>query len=254
MTNYYMSGGQFVSVKGSAKIGDGKCYLQLPTTLPAAAPGADQPVTIAGTGKSSYAAPVDLDFTNVEGLKAFTATGYDRSSKTIWLTRVMKAQKGEGLLLKGDANQTYNIPSSGVQSGYGNMFVGNTSGEAITIYETNDDGSLTNFYLTGGQFKSVTNYATINNNRCYLQLPTEMVAAAASTRGVESGYNVEEPEVISMPIVIKSLTDADGTTGIDEVVKYAPQSDDAFYNLQGQRVDNPCKGLYIRNGRKVVIK
>ena len=57
-----------------------------------------------------------------------------------------------------------------------------------------------------------------------------------------------------MLIVIKSLTDADGTTGIDEVIKYERQSDDAFYNLQGQRVDNPGKGLYIRNGKKVVIK
>ena len=156
--------------------------------------------------------------------------------------------------MKGDANQTYEIPSAGVQSGYGNMFVGNTSGEAITIYETNDDGSLTNFYLTGGQFKSVNKSANIGNNKCYLQLPTEMVSAGASTRGVEFDYNLEEPEVISMPIVIKSLTDADGTTGIDEVIKYERQSDDAFYNLQGQRVDNPGKGLYIRNGKKVVIR
>ena len=27
-----------------------------------------------------------------------------------------------------------------------------------------------------------------------------------------------------------------------------------FYNLRGQRVQNPTKGLYIVNGKKVVIK
>ena len=30
--------------------------------------------------------------------------------------------------------------------------------------------------------------------------------------------------------------------------------DGAIYNLRGQRVENPTKGLYIINGKKVVIK
>jgi len=29
---------------------------------------------------------------------------------------------------------------------------------------------------------------------------------------------------------------------------------DAYYTLQGQRVAKPGKGLYIKNGKKVVIK
>jgi len=32
------------------------------------------------------------------------------------------------------------------------------------------------------------------------------------------------------------------------------EGDNVWYNLNGQRVENPGKGLYIRNGRKVVIK
>ncbi len=43
-----------------------------------------------------------------------------------------------------------------------------------------------------------------------------------------------------------------GTTGIKQVSKKA--IDGAVYNLSGQRVENPTKGLYIVNGRKVVIK
>ena len=41
-----------------------------------------------------------------------------------------------------------------------------------------------------------------------------------------------------------------GHTEITEITEKA----DAIYDLQGRRVENPKKGLYIVNGRKVVIK
>jgi hypothetical protein len=251
-TNYYLKDGTFMSVSGNATIGNNKCYLQLPATFNPAEVGATQTVTIKNTGKASFAAPADLDFTNVEGLKAFTATGYDKSTKTIWLTRVMKVQKGEGVLLKGDAKD-YEIPSVAAQSHYENMFVGNTSGASIKIYETSDDGSQTNFYLKDGAFLSVTGNASIGNNKCYLALPTSMVSAAASTRG-EVNCILEEPEIIKLPISFRSIgNDGDGTTGIHESMQ-SSKEDGVYYTLQGQRVENPGKGLYIKNGRKVIIR
>jgi hypothetical protein len=42
-------------------------------------------------------------------------------------------------------------------------------------------------------------------------------------------------------------------TGIG-TLKAQTIEDGVYYNLQGQRVDNPTKGLYIVNGRKVIIK
>ena len=251
--NYYLSGdGTFKSVNKSANIGNNKCYLQLPGTFEPAVAGATQKVTIKASGKASYAAPVDLDFTNVEGLKAFSATGYDKSSKTIWLTRVMKVQKGEGVLLKGEA-QDYEIPSAAVQSSYMNMFVGNTSGASVQVQATSDDGNQTNYYLKGdGTFVSVNGYVNIGNNKSYLALPTSMVAAA-STRGAEANYIMEEPEVIKLPISFRSIdSEGDGTTAIRETKQ--SREDGAYYTLQGQRVENPGKGLYIKNGKMVVIK
>ena len=211
-------------------------------------------MTVGSTGKASFAASVDLDFTNVDGLKAFTATGYDKSTKTIWLTRVVKVQQGEGVLLKGDPDN-YEIPSVAAQSHYENMFVGNTSGASIEIYETSADGSQTNYYLKGGTFLSVTGNAKIGNNKCYLALPTSMVATGASTRGSEKSYKFEEPEMIKLPISFRSLeNDGDGTTGIKVQSSMFNVQSDAYYTLQGQRVAKPGKGLYIKNGRKVVIK
>ena len=49
--------------------------------------------------------------------------------------------------------------------------------------------------------------------------------------------------------------DFDGnTTGLDEKVAVKKNTDGQYYNLNGQRVQNPTKGLYIVNGKKVIIK
>ena len=49
--------------------------------------------------------------------------------------------------------------------------------------------------------------------------------------------------------------DGSSTTGV-ESIKIAEESDEnaPYYNLNGMRVDNPAKGVYIRNGKKVIIK
>jgi hypothetical protein len=165
----------------------------------------------------------------------------------------MKVQKGEGVLLKGNAKD-YEIPSVAVQSSYMNMFVGNTSGEKIRVEEKSADGSLTNYYLNSdGSFVSVKGYVNIGDNKCYLGLPTSMVAAS-STRSSEDNYLFEEAEMIKLPIDIKSIgNDGDDTTGVKEVKSGEVKSDE-WFTLQGQRVAKPGKGLYIKNGKKILIK
>ena len=44
-----------------------------------------------------------------------------------------------------------------------------------------------------------------------------------------------------------------GTTGIDTIETEA-NSNNAVYDLSGRRVENPAKGIYIKNGKKVYIK
>jgi hypothetical protein len=43
-------------------------------------------------------------------------------------------------------------------------------------------------------------------------------------------------------------------SGIEDVIIEMPEDDGYFYNLLGQPVTNPTKGIYIRNGKKVIIK
>lgn len=243
--NYYLKNGEFTKVSGSATVGENKCYLRLPAAFNTAHAGSSQSVTIGSTGKATYAPSVDVDFTNVDGLKAFTATGYEKNSNTVWLTRVFRVQAGEGVLLKGDAGD-YEIPSEAVQSNYSNMFVGNISGESLDIDE--NDGDLRNYYLSEGTFVSVNGTANIGNGKCYLQLP---VSFASLTRGSQNStdYGLSEQETIQMKI----STIAGNMTGINETIQTGVEQD-VYYNLQGMRVDNPTRGIYIRNGKKVVIK
>jgi len=189
-------------------------------------------ITIKEIGKTTWCSEYDLDFTNVEGIKAYTATGYNNITKTIWLTRVMEVPAGTGILVKGDAG-TYKIPHAEVQSAYANWFVGNL-GDGIKIEET--DGDKTNYYLSGkdGSFVSVNGSANIGKNKAYLQLPTSVFGG---TRSIGINYD-----------------DEDGTTSIKDLTPALSEGEGAWYTLQGQRVAKPGKGLYIRNGKKVIVR
>ena len=54
--------------------------------------------------------------------------------------------------------------------------------------------------------------------------------------------------------VAKSIIgDGDEATGISRVA--AEDGNDTWYNLSGQRISAPTKkGLYIKNGKKVIVK
>ena len=51
-----------------------------------------------------------------------------------------------------------------------------------------------------------------------------------------------------------SLNGDDETTGISEVGKTEDAKDNVYYNIAGQRVAQPKNGLYIVNGKKVILK
>ena len=189
-------------------------------------------ITMNANGKITYCSSYDLDFTNVEGIRAYVATGYDDDTHVVWLTRVYKVPASTGLLLKGEASVTCYVPHATARAYYANMLVGNT-GDPITIGST--DGDMVNYIMSGGQFRPIASDATttISKNKAYLQLPARVFAG---TRTITLGYD-----------------DGDGTTYIEHA-EISPIEDNVYYNLQGQRVENPTKGIYIRNGKKVIVR
>ena len=254
MTDYYLKNGMFLTADGTNPIGNGKAYLQIPTEAPSTTVGDGRSVKLNAQGFASFCATQDMDFTDVEGLKAYAATGYDDANGTIWLSRVNRVSADTPLLLSGAADGGYTIPSVAVRGYYVNMLKGNTSGSDITIYTTAD--GMTNFYLKGNQLlKATAEGNKIGNGKAFMQIPSAHV-----TRSAEEDisdllvYNLtDEPEMISMPVMTRGLDGNGDATGIREVQNGEVKSE-KYYNLQGQRVNNPSKGLYIHNGKKVVIK
>ena len=194
----------------------------------------DDEIIITSAGQTTWCSAYDLDFTDIEGLKAYMAEGYNRTTGTIWLMRVFEVPAGEGILLIGDAGD-YTIPHKSTTTYYMNMLVGTVT--AKTINET--DGEYTNYYLSSGDygvgFYKVNGSVDLKANRAYLPL---LKSTVSGSRGF-IGIDFDDGE--------------DGTTGISEAQQRVGEQD-VWYNLQGQRVDNPSKGLYIRNGKKVIVK
>ena len=102
--------------------------------------------------------------------------------------------------------------------------------------------------ISQGQFVKVGAYVRIAPMRCYLEN-----ASFAGARS-ENGTNDEVlPETIKVRLIsangtvtaIGSLSTKTGEVTLDN---------DAWYSLDGRRVQNPAKGVYIKNGKKVVIK
>lgn len=48
--------------------------------------------------------------------------------------------------------------------------------------------------------------------------------------------------------------DNNGVTGIENIKNTTTTDNNVYYNLQGQRVENPQHGVFIHNGKKVVLK
>ena len=253
LRNYYLKGGTFLKVNGYANIADGKAYLQLPASAAEKKAGSAVDITLSSTGKSTLCSDVDLDFSGFEdNLKAYVVTGYDIPTKTFWLNRVVEASAGTPLYLVGKANTTYSIPSKGVQTSFENMLVGNLSGSTIQVVEMSEDGTMRNLYLKDGTFKKVNNYVNIVNGKCYLQAPSDIVAAMA--RGMEDpDFNL----IVNDELMSMSFSDfEEDVTGVKEVKEVKEVKDNSFYDLSGRKLNGkPTRsGVYVNNGRKVVLK
>ncbi|MDD6754222.1 MAG: hypothetical protein PUE15_10035, partial [Prevotella sp.] len=70
----------------------------------------------------------------------------------------------------------------------------------------------------------------------------------------ETTINADENGAFVVPVSeAATISISDGTgTGINGI--NAENADNSFYTLQGVKVNGKAKGLYIKNGKKVVVK
>jgi hypothetical protein len=177
------------------------------------------------TGFATFCSNKALDFTGITTLEAYYAKTVEDGN--VYLLRVYgTVAANTGLVIKG---ATTRIPV--VESGdnlVGNLLIGvttNTEVKAATDYVLTEKNNVAVFAQTG------VNAATVSAGHAYLRVS----AAKARTRTIGIG--------------------GEGTTGIEHrFVDDNEQAEEVIYNLNGQRVKNPRKGLYIINGKKVLVK
>ena len=146
-----------------------------------------------------------------------------------------------GVVIRGEMG-TYNFTtttSEGKTDTEGNLLKGYaggadyekvtvTEGDVHTNYVLNVKEKVVGFYKKAESFK-------VYNHRAYLQVPTDNASnTAASAPVLRIRYAGETTEI--------------------EGSELKAQGSQLIFDLQGRRVENPTKGIYIVNGKKVIVK
>lgn len=122
------------------------------------------------------------------------------------------------------SNKVFNYLLSGV-------YLGNKEKNNTTKYRVLNASPTTGKI---GFFKLSSSATYMGANKAFLELP----ATAAAKGGIYIDFdNIDAP-----------------TTGINNVQEQDAAKGKVIYDLQGRRVENPQHGVYIVNGKKVVIK
>lgn len=182
-------------------------------------------ITTNASGYASYCSKDPLDFTTLtSGAKAYVVSSVDGNQAT--LTQITEDVKGGvGIIIKGSPSTNYQVETCSSSKTPTNALVGTLAPK----YVTEVDGLYTNFGLVGNEFKKIT--GTVPANKAYLPILTSALSG----------------EIKSFNLVF------DDTTGISTMERVVIDND-VWYDLQGRRIAQPSKGIYIHNGKKVFIK
>lgn len=189
-------------------------------------------IEVTDAGWATFYTPFALDFTKEDDyytpgeLTAYTAKLVDGK---VVLTKVDNVPAGTGVVLKADEGDYYVPVAASSTTDKGDLKGNNDQDTAVedfdgwTFYVLSMNGDV-------AQFRRASS-GSIPAGKAYL-----MVASG-------------EARVLNVVVADSE------TTGVSEKLNVSSEkSSTAVYNMQGQRVAQPTKGLYIENGKKVIVK
>ena len=183
----------------------------------------DQTITITDAKFATCVANSNLDFTSSD-VTAYAVTGV--TATTVELTKVEKVKAGQAVVVGAEAAGNYDIPVA-TEDFEGTESLMKSSTEKVKVTEENSH------YIVANGDNGVGFYPVM--------VETEIPAG--------KGYLTVETANAA-----KFLSFGLDATGISEVKAAATENNGEIYNLNGQRVAAPSKGLYIMNGKKVIFK
>ena len=190
-------------------------------------------ITIGTAGIGTFCSTHALDFSGTDDIKAYIVSAFKPSIGEVTLTRITDVPANTGIVVKGNAD-TYSIPWGPGETIVSNMLVGVTENTVLN----KEDGDYTNYILAKKNgnlgFYAVADGSTLSAGKAYLPLPTAQLPSGSGARQMTMIFD-------------------DDATGIHQTISNA-ESNNNYYDLQGRRVSTPTRGLYIVNGKKVVIK
>lgn len=190
-------------------------------------------------------------------------------SCTLW-------KNADTYIQNGDKWNNYLVPTVQAVNNLGNAYV-DKSGNITYRYF-----GLSNYYRTKYHknlgaadtqsdylgFFRLTSNGKSGANRAYLSIPAnaEVGIRVGATYGYidfngqllenkfHDQYEAETPaKFANMAMIFDDLIEGNETTGIKEL-ETEVLNDNKYYNLQGIEVAYPVKGIYIHNGKKVIVK
>ena len=145
--------------------------------------------------------------------------------KKATLTSIEKAPANEPVILKGGANATVSLKEETTGSDASeNILEISDASTGNGVYVLAEKDNVVAFYEWDG--------GSLGTGRVYLPKP-----ASGDAREMISFYFEDEE-----------------TTGINTTLTTNERMNNEVYNLNGQRVAQPTKGLYIVNGKKYIVK
>ena len=214
-------------------------------------PNDENPVAIVGKrhvaidakGFTSFSSGHYLDWSSVENAAPYMATlTGEAGNKKALLSKVTATNAGQGALIKGTPNAIAKPVIASVTNTFeGNLFVA-TNGTAISA---STDGSYNYVYSSKDKLG--------NDNPGFYKLTSNLAEGKVKANGAY--LHTTEPLAEEAASRVSWIFD-DEVTGISQIENTQPATvkNTVVYNLNGQRVMNPAKGLYIVNGKKVIIK
>ena len=188
---------------------------------------------------------LDFDAIIPQGVEVYTASTVDGNRLMMeMVTDILPANTGVIVRAKQGTYsfyQSYDLP----QTIEGNLFRGSVEDVYITpakeakYYVLSMKDGVVGMYedaLSGGTFKN-------NANNAYLVLGEKNLGI------YDEEVDTEDP---GMQLSNSYYFDFGGTTAIDPIVTECEEN--VYYDLSGRRVENPTQGIYIVNGKKVLVK